>query len=300
MSATFETELRRRAEAAVPSGLTIDPHAVLAAGRRRQVRRTSGALGVAAALALGGLLATQIDVRPHVQPAAQPHSIGRGATVEVAPGVVATNALTPQPLSGGDPRAGTQWWDTWLVPVTSLTGQHYGLWPMSEPVPGDTRRTGVYLGLVTASGTPLLGTGITWPVAATAHDDGYVGTTIRGTGDAHHTMWIVYGHVPSVDRSPRALLVLPSVRGPGNDFVEVPTFRSPVDPNALLYALTIDETKALGVDKGSVTHAWVVLVAADGTVDLNGACAGESIATCLREHPGLDDALRSVGGTLSD
>lgn len=312
----FAAELRALADLEQPA-LDLEPAVALRGGRVRRRRlvaaRSVGALAVLAGLGLG--MAQLGDLEgpdtppatatqgPRPEPSQGPRPMGSSQTVELAPGVIASNLPKETELAGqkvldlgfttrfvsevdGTP---TPPMDSVLVPVEDITFA----WE-TEPVSGP-HGSGVELKNI-LEGELLDGTATSWLAKETPQD---FATDPQGRGSLVSTIgmpsWsheqVILGSVPSWLEAPSVVIF--SSRGftlPEDGFsywLEVPTFRSPTQDERLLFALKITEEQSeFRGDDAEFLVDVVISRSADGAVFVGDQCGPDGVASCAERFGG--------------
>jgi hypothetical protein len=294
--ATFASRLRAEANRAAPS-MSLDVTATMAAGRRRVHRRraTAAAVLVAtlAAIAVGGVLLRPVatPVVPATPVQQQPHPIGTKQTVQLAPGLQATNLLTDANASLNQ----NTWQSTGLSVVDDQGRTLQGALIVDTPRAPDPNWVGpapdTAIGIeLYGADSPAVPTTLSWysQDRPSDHDPDAAGTTagnFLGLGSGDASIALIVGEVPRWLPDPRVALVLPNgiraADGSTLTWVELPTFRSPTADGRLLYAFVADGRA--GVELNGVPHSTLV-VGSDGSTYTDQCPQGLSRCSHLQDR----------------
>jgi len=296
--------LRTAIDPVVPP-MSLDPSALVVAGRRHRNRRTAlmstlGTLAVGVVV-FGGLhlSGANTDQAIPAKPDQQPHAIGPDQVAEIAPGIMAVNRPDQRTLADGTVVVDFGMTTTWPMQIPAertlkpLAMVVYSAslvdWNAAHPaVPGPRADRAVALGFTDGSKlSPVTTAPMVWTSRGNVPDYSAGGGADDGDGSFPlQDGSVTYaGHLPRWIPDPRVVLYSPRgfvlADNTISHSLDVPTYLAPTNDGSLLYTVRIlNDRNALPTAVGRQEPMVALIVGSDGSVVTGLSCQRQTVASC--------------------
>lgn len=304
--------LRTAVDPVVPP-MSLDPSALVVAGRRHRNRRTAlmstlGTLAVGV-LVVGGLhfAGTTTHDAVSAKPEQQPHTIGPDQLAEIASGILAVNRPVPRTLADGTVVVDFGMTTTWpmqipaertLKPLAMVVySDNLVDWNAAHPaVPGPRADRAVALGFTDGSRLSPVGTApMVWTSRGNIPDYSAGGGADDGDGSFPlQDGSVTYaGHLPRWIPDPRVVLYSPRgfllTDGSLTHSLDVPTYLAPTNDGSLLYTVRVlNDPNVSAAPVGKPEKLVALILGSDGSIVTGLGCQRQTVASCAATFgPGI-------------